>query len=68
VGLFTSGNKLTARPLWPAGSARLTSRLSLFSDALENHHQEPLDALPDAGILRLPIAGDVETFDLWVSA
>src|SRR6202035_860886 len=22
--------------------------------------------LPDAGILRLPIAGDVETFDLWV--
>jgi hypothetical protein len=35
---------------------------------LEHRHQELLNALPDAGILRLPISGDVEALDLWVPA
>ena len=50
---------------WPDGGLPIAS---VFLHAIENHHQEPLDALPDAGILGFPITRDVETFDLRVSA
>jgi hypothetical protein len=39
----------------------------LASDqASENHHQEPLGFLPDAGILALPISRDVQSLDLGI--
>jgi hypothetical protein len=45
-------------------SAWLASGLSSFLNAIEDGHQEPLAPLPNAGILRLPIPGDIENLDL----
>ena len=38
--------------------------MRLCLNPLENRNQEPLDSLPDSGIFRLPISGDVQSFDL----
>ena len=57
-----------ARTWWPLASARLASRLNLFPEALENHHQESLDALPDAGILGFSVPRDVQALDLGIPA
>jgi hypothetical protein len=35
---------------------------------IENRHQKPLDALPNARILRVAISGDVENLDLGMIA
>ena len=45
-------NKTARATRWPASAAPLTSRVSSFIQALENHPQRPLDAFPNAGGFR----------------